>query len=67
MRWRKRKIEQVDATIDDPQVAKVLEEITSRLNSTSSHLEDFSANLQMNINTLRRYAASAEKRVQGSK
>jgi hypothetical protein len=67
MRWHRNKIGQENVVVDDPRVAEMLAEITSSLNSTATRLKDFSADLQVNINNLRQYAANAEKRVQGNK
>lgn len=66
MFWRRKEVSGA-AAMDDPEVAAVLEEITNRLNATSTRLKNFSTDLQANINTLKRHAAIAEKRVQENK
>ena len=66
MRWPKGKSRQ-DASVNDPEVVEMLQEITDRLTATSSQLKSFSADLQANINTLRRYAANVEREVREKK
>lgn len=60
----RKKIEQENAPVTDTQFLEALREIALRLNSTSSQLQIFSSDLQVSIDRLKRYAASAEKKVQ---